>query len=80
MKNSRDDGTANDHQVGGTHYQTAGGLEHWDIVEMFGLSYMEGQITRYLFRWRKKGGIEDLHKARHYLDKMIEIEERREEE
>jgi hypothetical protein len=65
--------SANDRQVGGEHYKT-GGLQHWDIVLMFGLGYFEGQITKYLFRWRKKNGIEDLLKARHFLDKLIESE------
>lgn len=65
---------ANDRQVGGSHYKT-GGLQHWDLVEMFGWDYFQGQITKYLMRWRKKNGIEDLQKARHYLDKYIELEQ-----
>jgi hypothetical protein len=64
---------ANDRQVGGSHYKT-GGLQHWDLVEMFGWDYFQGQITKYLMRWRKKNGLEDLEKARHYLDKYIEVE------
>lgn len=64
---------ANERQVGGDHYKTEG-LQHWDIVHMFGLDYFQGQITKYLFRWRKKNGLEDLEKARHYLDKYIELE------
>lgn len=64
---------ANDKQVGGSHYQT-GTLQHWDIVAIFGLDYYQGNVSKYLFRWRDKGGLEDLKKARHYLDKYIEIE------
>ena len=64
---------ANDRQVGGSHYQT-GGMQHWDFVEHFRMDYFQGQITKYLLRWRKKNGIEDLEKARHYLDKYIEIQ------
>lgn len=64
---------ANDRQVGGNHYKTKG-LQHWDLVEIFGWDYFQGQITKYLMRWRKKNGIEDLEKARHYLDKYIELE------
>ena len=63
---------ANERQVGGDHYKT-GGAEHWDMVNQFGLDYFQGQITKYLFRWRKKNGVEDLEKARHYLDKYIEL-------
>lgn len=65
--------TANDRQVGGDHYKT-GGLQHWDLVQMFQWDYFQGQITKYLMRWRKKNGLEDLEKARHYLDKYIEVE------
>jgi hypothetical protein len=49
-------------------------LQHWDIVSMFKLDYFQGCITKYVFRWRDKGGVEDLHKARHYLDKYIELQ------
>jgi len=67
-------GKANDHQVGGTHYlnKSKSGQEHWDIVWDFDLDYFQGQITKYVMRWRAKGGIQDLYKARHYLDKYIE--------
>jgi hypothetical protein len=30
--------------------------------------------VKYVTRWRQKGGVEDLRKARHYLDKLIELE------
>lgn len=66
---------ANDMQVGGNHYKTPGKLEHWDLVVMYDWDYFQGQVTKYLMRWRKKNGIEDLKKARHYLDKYIEAEE-----
>jgi hypothetical protein len=62
---------ANDRQVGGTHY--AGRVQHWDMVDMFQLDYFQGQITKYVMRWHKKNGLEDLLKARHFLDKYIEL-------
>jgi len=65
---------ANDVQIGGDHYKTDAGIQHWDVVEMFELGYMEGQITKYIFRWKKKDGLKDLLKAQHFLEKMIEIE------
>lgn len=64
--------SANTRQVGGEHYGL-GALQHWDIVHLFKLDYFQGQITKYLFRWRKKNGVEDLEKAKHYLEKYIEI-------
>lgn len=66
--------SANNRQVGGDHYKT-GGEEHWDRVARLGLDYFQGQITKYVERWKKKGGVQDLHKARHFLDKYIELAE-----
>ena len=71
---------ANDHQVAGDHYRTDRGIQHWDLVHMFNLDYFQGQITKYVLRWKYKhntpaGRLEDLKKARHFLDKYIEIHE-----
>ena len=71
---------ANETQVGGTHYQTDRGLQHWDVVQMFNLDYFQGQITKYVLRWKYKHltpsqRLEDLKKARHFLDKYIELNE-----
>lgn len=63
--------SANEKQVGGSHYKTK--IEHWDWVHANDLNYFEGQITKYVARARKKNGLEDLEKARHFLDKYIEI-------
>lgn len=67
---------ANDIQFGGTHYKTDKGREeHWDRVwRLFGAGYFIGCITKYVERYQKKNGIEDLQKARHYIDKLIELE------
>lgn len=64
--------TANEKQVGGTHYKTA--YEHWDLMLDFGygVSYLVGQATKYVTRWRKKNGLEDLLKALHFVNKLIE--------
>lgn len=67
-------GGANDTQVGGSHYRGAP-VQHWDMVAMHGLDYFQGQITKYVMRWRKKNGLQDLYKARHFLQKYIEVEE-----
>lgn len=61
---------ANERQEGGEHYKTK--IQHWDYVIANELGYFEGQITKYVTRWRKKNGMEDLLKARHFLDKLIE--------
>lgn len=69
-------GSVNSRQVGGVHYKT-GGEEHWDRVDRLGLDYFQGQITKYVERWKKKNGLEDLKKAQHFLEKYIELESRR---
>lgn len=62
---------ANDRQVGGGHY--AASYQHWDLVADLGLGYFEGQITKYVARWRKKNGLQDLEKAMHFLEKLVEL-------
>ena len=62
---------ANDRQVGGKHYRT-GGDQHWDIVDRFDVPYLEGVASKYPLRWREKGGVEDLEKTLHYIDKILE--------
>lgn len=62
---------ANDRQVGGQHYQS--NYQHWDLAIRVPMSYLEGNATRYVCRWRKKEGMQDLQKALHYVDKLIEV-------
>jgi hypothetical protein len=45
---------------------------HWDFAIKVPLGYLEGCTTKYVARWRKKEGLKDLHKALHYLDKLIQ--------
>ena len=63
--------TANNRQVGGDHYQSP--IQHWDYVIANGIPYLEAQIIKYVTRWHKKGGMGDLEKARHFLDKLMEV-------
>lgn len=62
--------SANDKQIAGTHYQ--GTYQHWDFVEDTGIGYLLGCATKYISRWRKKNGTQDLEKALHYLEKYQE--------
>jgi hypothetical protein len=62
---------ANDVQIGGRHYKTK--YEHWDLVFDTGMGYFDGQVTRYVTRWRNKDGVEALKKARHFILKMKEL-------
>lgn len=65
--------SANNNQVGGNHYQ-AKTIQPWDYIASNGLGYFEGNIVKYVSRWRDKGGVEDLRKAAHYLQKLIELQ------
>lgn len=64
--------SANEKQIAGSHYLKA--IQPWDYIAANGLDFFEGNVVKYITRWRQKGGVEDLRKARHYLDKLIEIE------
>lgn len=64
---------ANDTQVGGSHYKQQQ-MQPWDYIAANNLGFFEGNVVKYVTRWRGKGGVEDLRKARHYLDKLIELE------
>lgn len=66
--------TANAHQIGGTHYASKT-IQPWDYIIANQLGYLEGNVVKYISRWRDKGGVQDLHKARHYLDKLLEVEQ-----
>lgn len=65
--------SANDTQVGGSHYQSD--WQHWDFVDnpLWHLGWQESCAIKYISRWRKKNGLQDLQKAIHYTDKLIEI-------
>lgn len=61
------------------HYLTANGIECWEAMyAMLGKeSYVDHSVAsamKYLWRWRKKNGLEDLRKAEWWIKKAIEIE------
>ena len=58
-----------------SHYNK--GIEMWDYAHSHhDLNFFEGNIVKYITRWKDKNGVEDLHKAKQYLDKLIELEEK----
>jgi hypothetical protein len=63
--------TANNTQTGGSHYQVK--IQPWDYITENNLGYLEGNIIKYVTRYKAKGGVEDLKKAQHYLSKLIEV-------
>ncbi len=65
---------SNNTQIGGDHYKNSK-FQAWDFIHKNGLGFIAGNIIKYVVRYKSKNGVEDLKKARHYLDKLIELEE-----
>jgi hypothetical protein len=57
-------------QVGGTHY-TRMTIQPLEYVLANGIGFVEGCVIKYVSRWQHKGGVEDLKKARDFLNKLI---------
>jgi len=57
------------------HHYTSLKIEPWDYVAANDLGYFEGSVIKYVSRWRQKNGIEDLKKARAFLDRLIKQQE-----
>jgi len=68
-------GRAIDVQIGGDHYKNCA-IQPVEFIFANQLGFAEGNVVKYVTRWRLKGSIEDLRKARHYLDLLIEAETR----
>lgn len=60
---------ADDIQIGGNHYKKRK-VQHWTYASQ--LPYLEGLATKYIDRHASKGGKQDLLKAIHTIEKMIE--------
>jgi hypothetical protein len=70
--------TANNKQHGGNHYKKYGDLQPWDVVIAWNLGYLEGTALKYIARWKDKNGVEDIQKAIHFLEKLLEVEKQKE--
>lgn len=60
-------------QVGGQHYLKLA-IQPVEYIHANGIGYFEGNVIKYVSRWRNKNGIADLEKAMHYLNLLIELE------
>jgi len=58
-------------QVGGDHYRKMA-IQPIIFITANNLGFCEGNAIKYLCRWQYKGGIEDLKKAKHYIELLIE--------
>jgi len=59
------------HQEGGSHYKDCA-IQPVEYIFANNLGFAEGNVVKYVTRWKSKGGVGDLKKARHYLDLLIE--------
>jgi Protein of unknwon function (DUF3310) len=62
-----------DTQIGGDHYKEMA-IQPVEYIHANDIPFIEGCVIKYVSRWRSKGGIPDLEKARHFLDMLIELE------
>lgn len=60
-------------QVSGNHYKDFP-IQPVEFIHKNNIPYIEGNVIKYISRWRDKGGIADLEKAKHYIDLLIELE------
>ena len=63
-----------DRKPGPSHYKQ-GDIEVIDFIQDQRMDFIEGNIIKYLCRYKFKDGIEDLQKAKHYLDMLIDRNE-----
>jgi hypothetical protein len=54
-----------------SHYKQ-GGIQPWDYIVANNMCYLSGNVVKYVTRYKYKNGLEDLKKARAYIDKMID--------
>ena len=52
------------------HYNSLS-LEPWDFIQQNKLDFFEGNVIKYICRYKNKNGIEDLKKAKQYIDMLI---------
>lgn len=60
-------------QIDGSHYKSLA-IQPVQYIHSNKIGYLEGNVIKYVTRWRDKGGIADLEKAKHYIDLLIELE------
>lgn len=62
-------------QIAGDHYKSLK-IQPIEYIHANGIPFAEGCVIKYVSRWRDKGGIKDLEKAKHFIELLIELETR----
>lgn len=63
-------------QVDGSHYKGLK-IQPVEYIHANAIPFIEGSVIKYVTRWREKGGVKDLEKAKHFIDLLIELESRK---
>ena len=58
-------------QVGGSHYKNYK-IQPVEFIIKNNIGFVEGNIIKYILRFKEKGGVQDLLKAKHYIELLIE--------
>ena len=64
-------GTEEKNNINPDHYGSSG-IDVIDFCQANNLDFMQGNVIKYVFRYKNKNGLEDLEKAKEYIDRMIE--------
>ena len=59
-------------QVAGDHYKSLR-IQPVEYIHANGIGYFEGNVVKYVTRWKEKNGVTDLEKAKHYIELLIEL-------
>lgn len=64
--------TALDEQIGGSHYKDFK-IQPVEFIHHNGIDFLSGNVIKYVCRYKSKGGLNDLEKAKHYIELLIEL-------
>ena len=73
MNNDIEETNALDIQIGGGHYKDMK-IQPVEFIHTNKIGFLEGCIIKRICRWRSKNGVEDLQKAKHEIDLLIQLE------
>lgn len=62
-------------QIGGSHYKDLR-IQPVEYIYQNNIPFIEGCIIKYVTRWKNKNGVADLEKAKHFINILIELEEK----
>ena len=67
--------TAIDKQVGGDHYKNCK-IQPVEYIESNGLGFLMGNVVKYVTRYTVKSNVQDLEKAKHYIELQLQLNEK----